>query len=121
MQSRAFANFELNRYDDALADYTIAIARAPTLTYCYPGRGNLFLTIREYQKAVDDFTEAISQQPPDALTLSRRAQAYEALGQRDHALDDFRAALVADPKLESAKEGVARLTEEQKRSDSENK
>lgn len=99
----------------------MAIGQAPSLTYCYFGRGNLFLTIGEYQKAVNDFTEALSHQAPDALTLSRRAQAYEALGQRDHALDDFRAALDADPKLESAREGVARLTEEQQPSDNKNK
>ena len=70
---------------------------------------------------MDDFTEALSHQARDALIFSRRAQAYEALGQRDHALDDFRAALDADSNLQSAREGVARLTEEQKQSDSESK
>jgi tetratricopeptide (TPR) repeat protein len=48
--------------------------------------------------------------------LTRRGQAYEALGEKSKALDDFRAALDAQPNLESAKEGFARVMTEQQRS-----
>jgi tetratricopeptide (TPR) repeat protein len=70
--NRAFANFELNRYDDALADYTLAIGQVSSLTYCYFGRGNLFLTIGEYQKAVDDFTEALSRHATHSSLAAER-------------------------------------------------
>ena len=50
------------------------------------------------------------------MALTRRGQAYEALGEKSKALDDFRAALDAQPNLESAKEGFARLMAEQQRS-----
>ena len=44
-------------------------------------------------------------------------QAYEALGQLDMAIDNFREALEITPGLESAEEGFAWITEQQKHSD----
>lgn len=49
--------------------------------------------------------------------MARRGQAYEALGRLDEALTDFREALAIAPSLESAEEGFARITEQQKRTD----
>jgi tetratricopeptide (TPR) repeat protein len=114
--NRGFAYFELGRYDEALADYTRALELdAGNLTYCYFSRGTFYLTTGEYQKAITDFTEGLRQKPSDAIGLSRRGQAYEGLGKHSQALEDFSAALRLDPKLESAREGVERLSEEQKR------
>ena len=70
----------------------------------------------EYQRAIDDFTEALGPSK-DAVILARRGQAYEALGRLDEALTDFREALAIAPNLESAEEGFARITEQQKRTD----
>jgi tetratricopeptide (TPR) repeat protein len=75
----------------------------------------------EYQKAIDDFTAAFGEHPSDANALSRRGQAHEALGQTKEAMDDYNAALQVDPQLESAKEGISRLTQLQKHSDNENR
>jgi tetratricopeptide (TPR) repeat protein len=97
--------------------FRVAIDRDPKLTYCYFSRGSLYLTLGDYQKAVSDLTTALGERPSDALALSRRGQAYEALGQKSQALDNFRAALDADPKLESAREGFARIMAEQQQSD----
>ena len=44
-----------------------------------------------------------------AMTYSRRGEAYEALGELQKALSDFQAAEQLDPKLESTREGLARL------------
>jgi Tfp pilus assembly protein PilF len=46
-----------------------------------------------------------------------KAKATEALGQLDKGLDNFREALEIAPRLESAEEGFARITEQQKHSD----
>jgi tetratricopeptide (TPR) repeat protein len=43
--NRGLANFQLGRFDDALADYSVAIDRDATLTYCYFNRGNLYLAL----------------------------------------------------------------------------
>ena len=45
------------------------------------------------------------------MTYSRRGEAYEALGELQKALSDFQAAEQLDPRLESAREGLARLSE----------
>jgi tetratricopeptide (TPR) repeat protein len=115
--NRGLANLQLGHFDDALADYSVAIAHDAALTYCYFNRGNLYLTLGEYQKAIDDLTRALATNTKDATALSRRGQAYEALGQLDEALDNFREALEIAPGLESAEEGFARITEQQKRTD----
>jgi len=65
----------------------------------------------EYQRAIDDFTEALGPSK-DAVILARRG-----LGRLDEALTDFREALAIAPSLESAEEGFARITEQQKRTD----
>src|SRR5262249_21283301 len=114
--NRGLANVQLGRYDDALADYAFAIVKDAAQTRCYFNRGNLYLLLGEYQRAIEDFTEALGP-GNDAYGLSRRAQAYEALGRLDEALNDFREALAIAPNLESAEEGLARITEQQKRSD----
>ena len=106
--NRGLAEIELGRYDEALADYTQAIEQDPKLTYCYFSRGTLYLALGEYQKAIDDFSRQLELRT-DASTYSRRAEAYEALGELQNALNDFQAAEQLDPKLESAREGLARL------------
>jgi len=114
--NRGFASVQLGRYD-GLADYSVAIEDDAALSYCYFNRGNLYLTLGEFRMAVDDLTRALAARPKDATALSRRGQANEALGQPGQALDDFRAALEINPGLESAKEGFARITEQQQHSD----
>jgi Tfp pilus assembly protein PilF len=115
--NRGLSEVELARYDDAIADYTVAIGKEPDLTYCRANRGNLYLMLGEYQKAIDDFTAAFGEHPTDANALSRRGQAHEAMGQIKEAIDDYSAALEIDPQLESAKEGLSRLSQPQKQSD----
>jgi len=113
--NRGFANFQLGRYDEALNDYTKGLELDPKkLTYCYFSRGTFYLTMGDYQKAIDDFTKVLEQKASNAVALSRRGQAYEGLGQVNQAVDDFRAALDLNPKLDSAREGVERLSNEQK-------
>src|SRR5262249_13639230 len=70
--------------------------------------GALYLAMGEYQKAIDDFSRQLEFRT-DAMTYSRRGEAYEALRELQRALSDFQAAEQLDPKLESAREGLARL------------
>jgi len=114
--NRGLANVQLGRFDDALADYSVAIGENADLAYCYFNRGNLYLTLGDYRKAIDDLTQALGERPENPVALTRRGQAFEALGEKSKALDDYRTALDADPNLESAKEGFARIMAEQQRS-----
>jgi hypothetical protein len=43
----------LGRYDDAIADYSVAIDKDAALTRCHFSRGNLYLMLGEYQRAID--------------------------------------------------------------------
>jgi tetratricopeptide (TPR) repeat protein len=112
--NRGLSEVELGRYDAAITDYATAIGQEPDLTYCRANRGNLYLMLGEYQKAIEDFTSALGEHPKDANALSRRGQAHEAMGQIKEAIDDYNAALEIDSQLVSAKEGLSRLTQQQK-------
>jgi tetratricopeptide (TPR) repeat protein len=114
--NRGVSEIELGRYDDALADYAIAIGKDPKLTYCHFNRANLYLILGEYQRDISDYTTALGERASDPTALSRRGQAYEAIEQTEQALDDYKAALEIDPRIESAREGLARLMEKQKHS-----
>ena len=111
--NRGLANSQLAHYDDAIADFSIAIGRDPHEPFCRFDRGALYLTLGYYQKAIDDLSEALAAKPGDALALTKRGQAYELLGQNNHALDDFRAALSSRPEFVPAKEGLARILAQQ--------
>jgi tetratricopeptide (TPR) repeat protein len=67
----------------------------------------------EYNKAVEDFTKGIDL-APNVEGLSKRAALYERLGAYNKALADFKAALQLAPTLNTALEGVKRLSEQQK-------
>ena len=117
--ARGLANSELAHYDDAIADYSAGIERNPQEPYCRFNRGNLYLTLGEYQKAIDDLSQALTAKHNDPIALTKRGQAEEALGRSSQALEDFRAALSTRPELQSAREGLDRITALQKRSDGE--
>jgi tetratricopeptide (TPR) repeat protein len=119
--NRALSEVELGRYDDAIADYAVGVGHEPQQSYCRFNRGNLYLMLGEYQKAIDDFTTAFGEHATDGNALSRRGQAHEAMGQTKEAIDDYNAALEIDPRLESATEGLSRLTQQEKQSDNGNR
>ncbi|MEE8483180.1 MAG: tetratricopeptide repeat protein, partial [Nitrospinota bacterium] len=49
----------MNRYDDALRDYNVAIKIAPDIGEPYANRGVLYDHMEQYEKAVADYTKAL--------------------------------------------------------------
>jgi len=59
---RGIANYELRRYEEAIADFDKTIRLKPDL-YTYPLRGMANYLLRRYQKAITDFDKAIRLDP----------------------------------------------------------
>ncbi|GFO82645.1 tetratricopeptide repeat protein [Methyloceanibacter sp.] len=95
--------------DKALANFEKGLSLWADMPLCYYGRGEVRLADGKYQEAIDDFTRGINSKPT-AESLTQRATAYESIGEKKKALKDYRSALSLQPRLETAKVGIARLT-----------
>ena len=106
--NRAVAYMRLNQYDNAIKDFTQAIAHHPLDSY-YIGRAWAYHLKGENAKALPDANKALTMTPDDADFIEARAEIYEKLGQRDEAIADYRASLKLDPNKNDSKQGLKRL------------
>jgi tetratricopeptide (TPR) repeat protein len=72
--------FQLRRYDEAISDFSKAIAVFPGDELVYGSRGKAFFFLGKYQEAILDFNHAIAIKPDSGRLYYDRAQAYRALG-----------------------------------------
>ncbi len=73
---------------EALADYTAAIAIAPSAGG-FAARARLHIRSGDRAKAITDFTEALTLERSDSSLLNERASTYLALGDAAAAIKDF--------------------------------
>jgi len=82
--------FQLKRYDEAIADFSKAIAVFPNDELVYGSRGKAYYFLGKYPEAVLDFNHAIAIKPDSRRVYYDRALAYRALGDFTAAQDDLR-------------------------------
>jgi tetratricopeptide (TPR) repeat protein len=87
----------LQKLDEALQDFSLAIELDSDDTSLFIHRGNTYMTLKRYEEALADFNRAIGLEPDDASALSRRAQAYRRLERHDEALKDLNRAIELEP------------------------
>lgn len=84
---RADAYVMKNEYDQAIADYTKAIALKPDAAL-YNDRGNAYSAQHLYDQAIDDYTKAIALDPKKPIYYDNRADQYIKKGLYDQAIAD---------------------------------
>ena len=72
MQNRAEVYIRSGRYNNAIVDYTKAIALNPKYSTAYNGRGNTYFKMGAYDKAITDLNKAIALSPRIATSYSNR-------------------------------------------------
>jgi Tetratricopeptide repeat len=97
--NRGNALRELERFDEAKADYGNAIILAPSDPFPYRNRGVTYGLLGDYGRALADFNHAIVLAPKYASAYLGRAFAFEQLGNARAAAADFARAAKLDPKL----------------------
>jgi tetratricopeptide (TPR) repeat protein len=90
-------------YDDAIADYDLAIELDPKYVLAYNNRGMTYAAKSNYNRAIADYSQAILIDPlPKSATYinvyDNRGQAYAAKGDYEHAIADYNEAIRIDPK-----------------------
>ena len=79
-------------YEDAIEDYTKAIAIEPNSVFAYRLRGDSKSKLGDYQGAIDDYTKAIDIEPNKAYLYNYRSESKRKLGDNEGAdVDDRKA------------------------------
>lgn len=86
--ARGIAKLWLQQPTSALADFTEALRRDPSLREAYQDRAQVHFQMAHYQKAVNDLTEEIRLNSADWSAYDRRSKAFAKLGQQARAEED---------------------------------
>jgi protein O-mannosyl-transferase len=82
--------FQLRRYDEAIADFSKAIAAYPDDEFLYGSRAKAYYFLGKYQEALHDFDRAIALKSDNKRFYYDRALTNRALGNSVAAQEDFR-------------------------------
>ncbi|MEM6690832.1 MAG: tetratricopeptide repeat protein [Planctomycetota bacterium] len=94
---RGLAKAELGQYQQAIADYDLAILRKPDSADAFHNRGNEWIQLGKFRKAIADLTTAIRIDPESAVSFNSRGIAWNRKGCYWKALADYERALELDP------------------------
>ena len=95
--NRGIAHAGKNDFDNAIADYTIAIKLRPDSDAPYYNRGIAYFNKGEFNDAITDYTTAIQINPRHASAYYNRGNAYFNKGEFDEAITDYARALRINP------------------------
>ena len=95
---RGQAYYYIEKYDLALADYTLAIVYADSVADYWFGRGLVREAIGDEVNAEKDYTEAIKRRPDNPEFRNVRGRVLLYLGEYKQALHDFGISIARDPK-----------------------
>ncbi|WP_289103847.1 tetratricopeptide repeat protein [uncultured Fusobacterium sp.] len=95
--NRGWNYSELEKYQEAINDYTSAIILNPNYANAYLNRGWCYGELGNYKKAIDDHTISIKLNPNNANAYFNRGWNYSELGKHQEAIDDYTAAINLDP------------------------
>lgn len=97
--SRAVSNLKKGRIEDAVSDFTRAIALGPQNALVYNARGSAYFQLNQFDNAVSDYNKAIEIKPDLAAAYQNRGSVYYRQGLFDNAISDYNKALEINPNL----------------------
>ncbi|MEO6131166.1 MAG: tetratricopeptide repeat protein, partial [Saprospiraceae bacterium] len=87
--SRAKLYFNLQKYEQAMKDYNLAIASDSTQGEYYVNRGAVFALSNQLQLALNDFDKGLKLDPKHANGYKNRSLVYQSFQQWDKAISDI--------------------------------
>lgn len=92
LKNKAITSLQLNKFDEAVKDYTNLIKKDSKNQDYYHNRGLAYLQLKDFPSAVDDFTAAIEIKKEFAEAYFNRANAYSKMERYTDACDDIKSA-----------------------------
>ncbi len=94
---RAVALSALSEFEQAMADFDIAVETNPHWALPLAGRGSANAALGQLDEAVNDFTKAIHLEPNQAALYTNRGQIYHQRGKLSAAREDYDTAIRLSP------------------------
>ncbi|MEZ4736928.1 MAG: hypothetical protein R3E79_58350 [Caldilineaceae bacterium] len=86
---RGAIKYQMQRYEEALADLDYAIALNNNDTWAIRVRGETYRLMAQYKKAMVDFERVIELDNKDVWAIGGRAETYRLMARHEEALADF--------------------------------
>ena len=88
----------MERYDDAIADYTYATELKPDYVLAYSARASVYADMGgHYEQAIADYDRAIELDPENIRYYNKRGVAYKNIGRYEAAADSYDRAIEIAP------------------------
>jgi tetratricopeptide (TPR) repeat protein len=97
--NRGIAFGNQGQFEQAIVEYTTAIACNPGYADAYLARGVARANLGQPERAITDYTTALKYKPNLALAYNNRGAVYADRGQLDQAIQEYTAAVTLDPGL----------------------
>ena len=106
---RAVAKINLEDYQGAEADASLAIERNPFIVDAYQVRGVARQNLRDFEGAIADYDKGLELMPEEKIFLMNRAVCQDELKRFDEAQNSYDRLIKLDPKNDRAYLGLAHL------------
>ena len=93
---RGYCWRKLDRFDEAIDDYTTVIRLTPDNIRAYNNRAYSFAKLDRFLEAIDDYSVVISLDPTNSHAYHNRGVSFDKLGSYDKAIADFTKVLELD-------------------------
>ena len=90
---RGVANQQRGDLDQAISDFTRAVAINPKSSEAYNNRGTVYQAKKDFDKAILDYNQALLIESNDPDFYFNRGSAYQAKGDLDRAIADYQKAV----------------------------
>jgi tetratricopeptide (TPR) repeat protein len=100
--SRGVAHNGLGNYNQAIEDYSRAIAISPGTAEGYYNRGIAYKNLGNYKQAIEDYGRAIEINPRLAMANYNRSIVYYGLGNYKQAIEDLNRTIEINPRFAEA-------------------
>lgn len=94
---RASLYRELEEFEQALADYDVAVSLLPGASN-FIDRGSTHMLTGNATAAIEDFDRAIASDPKNSMAYSNRGATYSKMGNVPRAIEDYGRAIACNPK-----------------------
>jgi tetratricopeptide (TPR) repeat protein len=108
------AHLNRGEYDDALKDLEAAAKADPKLPFVHFNLGLAYFHKQDYDRARAEFHKDITIEPDVSFSYEQLASLESTAGNDDEAVKNYRSALKLNPRLVSARMGLAKIEEKRR-------